>query len=118
VEENKYLYAVSRRDLPPHQQAIQAAHAQVEYTRTRSDKVPEGVIFVWLTVEDKTELFNLISRLSVNDVDTSVYVDPDYEGYNPSALACLLTEHQRFLLSDLPLWKCPKPGVLNCLFNH
>lgn len=113
MENQKYLYAVSRRDLPPHQQAIQSAHAQVEYTRFASDKVDENTVFVWLTVEGKTQLFDVISRLSVNEVDVSVYIDPDYKDYDPSAIACLLTEHQRFLLSDLPLWECPQPGLLS-----
>jgi hypothetical protein len=117
-----YFYAVSRRDLPVHQQAIQSGHAQLEYCRNFG--VPEGEHpnFVWLTVEGKRELLNLASVLGSFGVKVGMFIDPDYPGYDPSALACILTNEQRFLLSDLPLWKCsaeapPKTNFLKSLFR-
>jgi hypothetical protein len=47
--------------------------------------------------------------------------DPDFKGYNPSAISCLLDEEQRDLLSDLPLWKCSPPknrGILGKIWNR
>ena len=104
-----HFYAISRRDLPAHQQAIQSAHAQLEYCRLHG--VPEGEhpSFVWLTVEDKWELLQLATVLSSHDIDVQEFQDPDYKGYDPSAIACLVEGDKRYLLSDFPLWKCREP---------
>jgi len=99
-----YLYGISRKDLPVHQQAIQAAHAQLEYFRTCGNSNMEHPTFVWLTVENRRELLTLHSVLKSFSVVVVPWSDPDYEGYEMSAISCLLTEEQRFLLSDLPLW--------------
>lgn len=103
-----HFYAISRRDLPAHQQAIQAAHAQHEYCRLFPGTVAseEHPAFVWLTVEDKRELFTLHAILQLHGVRVVEFHDPDYEGYDPSAIACLLNQDQRYLLSEYPLWKC------------
>lgn len=96
-----HFYAVSRRDIPVHQQAIQSAHAQlalaIRARRQEIDTVPEeDHPFVWLTVANKMELSQLCSILKAFDVNFSVFHDPDYPGYDPSAIAFLLEEGQRF----------------------
>lgn len=112
-----YFYAISRRDLPVHQQAIQSAHAQLEYCRLFG--TPTGgdhPNFVWLTVGTKRDLLNLAGMLCSFGVDTCLFQDPDYPGYDPSAIACFLQAEQRYYLSDLPLWKCApprRPGLLS-----
>ena len=104
-----YFYAISRRDLPVHQQAIQGAHAQVKYCHwfnTNEGPLDPDVNFVWITVEDRAELLHLYSMLKAHGVHVEEFFDPDYRGYNPSAIACLVPPEKRFLLSHLPLWKC------------
>lgn len=110
----EYFYAISRRDLSISQQAIQCAHAQHEYCRLNPDcLVNEHPTFVWLTVEDKRELLSVHLILVAHGVKVVEFTDPDYEGFNPSAIACLLSEEQRYLLSPLPLWNRPKKGPWN-----
>ena len=104
-----HFYAISRLDLPTHQQAIQSAHAQLEYCREVG--VPEGEhpSFVWLTVEDKWGLLQLATVLLAHDIELVEFHDPDYKGYDPSAIACMVPHESRYLLSHLPLWKCEAP---------
>lgn len=104
-----YFYAISRRDLSISQQAIQCAHAQHEYCRIYPDSLSgEHPNFVWLTVENKKELLYLYSILSAHNVRTVEFTDPDYYGFDPSAISCFLDDSQRYLLSFLPLWNSPK----------
>lgn len=107
-----YLYAISRRNLPVHQQAIQGAHAQLEYVRLNGSLISHPT-FIWLTVSDKTDLLLLQTMLECKGIKVCSFTDPDYPGYDPSAISCLLKEDQRHLLSDLELWKCQevKEGI-------
>ena len=113
----EYFYAISRRDLPTHQQAIQSAHAQLEYCRLRG--VPEGEhpSFVWLTVQERWHLMDLLLSLEYHSVPVVKFYDPDYKGYDPSAIACLVNEEKRYLLSHLPLWKCEAPRKKSGIFS-
>ena len=103
-----YLYAISHRNLPVHQQAIQGAHAQLEYTR-RHGHTENHPTFIWLTVQSKLDLLLLQTMLESKGIKVCEFHDPDFKGYDPSAISCLLDEEQRNLLSDLPLWKCSPP---------
>lgn len=107
-----YLYAISRRNLPVHQQAIQGAHAQLEYVR-KNGSLLKHPTFIWLTVADKTDLLLLQTVLEYKGIRVCSFTDPDYPGYDPSAISCLLREDQRYLLSDLKLWRCQdyKEGI-------
>lgn len=115
-----YLYAISHRNLPVHQQAIQSAHAQLEYTRIFG-QTKEHPTFIWLTVKNKLDLLLLQTMLESKGVEVCEFHDPDFTGYDPSAISCLLTEEQRGLLSDLQLWKCsplePKFGLLGKVWS-
>ena len=104
-----HFYAISRRDLPTHQQAIQSAHAQLEFVRLGGFLPEEHPSFVWLTVEDKWELLQLATMLRSHYINVQEFHDPDYKGYDPSAIACLVEREKRYLLSHLPLWKCGEP---------
>lgn len=114
-----YFYAVSRRDLSLSQQAIQCAHAQHEYCRMHPDSLSgEHPNFVWLTVESKKELLHLYSMLTAHGVAVAEFTDPDYYGFDPSSIACFLEDHQRYLLSYLPLWNpAPKKNRLVRFFE-
>jgi len=107
-----YLYAISRTDLPVHQQAIQSAHAQLEYMRIWGS-LREHPTFVWLTVSSKIELLIIQTLLEGKGIKVCAFTDPDYEGYQTSAISCLLSEDQRHLLSDLKLWNCYPPKKIS-----
>ncbi len=108
----KYFYAISRRDLSISQQAIQCAHAQHEYFRRFDSNFweEEHPTFVWLTAKNKQDLLSIHSILKAHGIDVVEFTDPDYEGFNPSAISCLLSEEERYILSFLPLWNLPKKG--------
>lgn len=115
-----YLYAISHRNLPVHQQAIQGAHAQLEYTR-RCGHTENHPTFIWLTVQSKLDLLLLQTMLESKGIKVCEFHDPDFKGYDPSAISCLLNEEQRSLLSDLPLWKCSPPkrkGILGKILSR
>lgn len=99
-----HFYAISRTDLPLHQQAIQSAHAQLEFARLYPEVLAEEhPPFVWLSVFNQIDLLVLKSMLRSENVTVAEFHDPDYQGYNPSAIACLLPEEKRYLLSGLDL---------------
>jgi hypothetical protein len=100
-----HFYAITRRDLDPAQQAIQAAHAQVEFARVHPDSLAQDhPPFVWLSAENKWELLQLSCVLRSYGLSVVEFHDPDYKGFDPSALACLVDEDHRYLLSEFPLW--------------
>lgn len=119
-----HFYAITRTDLPVQQQAIQSAHAQFEFAR----QIPEILLadhppFVWLEVGSQMELLLIAAMLKSAEVKVVQFHDPDYLGYNPSAIACVLPEEKRYLLAGLPLWKCQpakvkKNGVLGWLLRQ
>lgn len=105
-----HFYAITRSDLPVHQQAIQAAHAQFEFVRQiQSILLADHPPFVWLEVGSQIDLLLVAAMLKTAEVKVVQFHDPDYPGYNPSAIACVLPEEKRYLLSSLPLWKCQSP---------
>lgn len=116
-EDRIHLYGISRRDLPSHQQAIQAAHAQLEYVRTKKMTEGEHPTFVWLTVENRRELMQLAATLKSFGVFVVAWSDEDYAGYEVSAISCALTNENKFLLRDLPLWQCDRKGIFSRLFR-
>ena len=111
-----YFYAISRRDLSPEQQAIQAAHAQLEYVRRFGPAFDEHPTFIFLTAKDTNQLAVTYFILNLSGIKVHHFSDPDYDWGQLTAIAAVLSEEDRHLLSDLPLWKVtPKPGRLNWL---
>lgn len=108
-----YFYAVSRRDLSISQQAIQCAHAQHEHCRLHPGSLEgEHPTFIWLTAANKTELLYIYAVLVSHNVSVTEFTDPDYDGFDPSAISCLLSQEQRYILSILPLWNSRSKGGL------
>lgn len=105
-----YFYAISRRDLSSEQQAIQAAHAVVEYIRCQNPDLPEHPTFIFLTAADTKELVSVYCNLKACGIKVQSFSDPDFDWGNFTAVAALVPEDQRFLLSGYPLWKA-SPAV-------
>jgi hypothetical protein len=49
-----------------------------------------------------------LDTLAQGGISTAQFHEP-YQAWGLTAIACLLTEEQRALVQDLPLWKLPKP---------
>ncbi len=101
------MYAISRRDIPLAQQAIQAGHAAVEYAFSYGRPPDHHPSYVHLTIRDKEDLLGLQQMLHSEGFPTSEFHEP-YKDWGLTAISCLLTEEHRALLSHLRLWK---PGV-------
>lgn len=66
---------MTRQDLPPAAQAVQSAHAAVEYA-ARHPHVA-GCVLVMLTVPDEPSLAMMAARLELYDVDVEQFREPD-----------------------------------------
>lgn len=99
------MYAISHRDIPIAQQAIQAAHAGIEhaylYGRPADQSHPS---YIHLTIPNKVQLEQLREELNSSGILTSEFHEP-YQNWGLTAIACLLTESQRKMMSHLKLWK-------------
>jgi hypothetical protein len=101
-----YLYTISRRDLPLAQQAVQAAHAAIEYARLFMGSETDHPSYIHLTVRDRADLIRVRSLLSDAGPGTAEFHEP-HDGWGLTAVAVLLGEGQRHLLRGLPLWRLP-----------
>ena len=99
-----YLYAISRRDIPLSQQAIQAAHAGIEYARLFT--IQSSPSYIHLTAHDKQELESLRARLHEAGIATAEFHE-SYKDWGLTAIACILTEDTRSVLRGFPLWRLP-----------
>ena len=110
-----FLYGITRRDLPPTHQAIQTAHAQLEFVIRNSQVLPElsreHPSFVWLTVADKWELSLVKLMLENQSLATQSFSDPDYDWGDFTALAAIVPDNLRHLLRHLPLWVPERPKL-------
>lgn len=68
------LYTVTRQDLPLVTQAVQSAHAAVEYA-ARYPGVA-GCVMVMLTVPDEPSLDLLAAKLELSEVDVERFREP------------------------------------------
>lgn len=103
-----YLYAISRRDIPLSQQAIQAAHSGIQYARIYSLETSPS--YIHLTVKNQRQLEHLRARLNLAGIRTAEFHEP-YQDWGLTAISCLLTEADRHHLRGLQLWKLPTQTV-------
>lgn len=105
------MYGIAHRDIPLSQQAIQAAHACLEFALQNGRPSDNHPSLIFLTVRDKPALEKLRSALVQGGIATSAFSEP-YKDWGLTAIACLLSEDQRALLKGLQLWKLPTQGEL------
>lgn len=101
-----YLYSISRRDIPLAQQAIQAAHAGIEFARLFMSESTIHPSYIHLTARNQEHLELLRARLQASGISTAEFHEP-YQDWGLTAIACCLNECQRHLLKGLPLWRLP-----------
>ena len=102
--QKNYLYAITHRDIPLTQQAIQAAHAQVEYAYSHGRPSDHHPSIIHLTVKSQQELERLRGALNLNGIPTAEFHEP-YQDWGLTAIACQLSEEDRHHLSHLQLWR-------------
>lgn len=100
------MYALSRRDIPIAQQAVQAAHAAMEHAYQNGRPADHHPSYVHVTVKDKQQLLHYLSILQQEDISSSEFHEP-YEDWGLTAISCCITQDHRHLFKGLPLWKVP-----------
>lgn len=101
-----YLYTISRRDLPLAQQAIQSAHAALEYAYQFGRPSDFHPSYINLTVRDKYQLEQFRDVLNATGIKTAEFHEP-YMAWGFTAISCCVTEEQRYMFKNLQLWKLP-----------
>ena len=107
--ESSRLYCIVHQDLPLAQQAVQATHAALEHAFVHGRPPTGHPALVVLTVKNQEQLQDLRYFLKQKGIQISDFHE-SYKNWGLTALACLLKEEERSLLSDLPLWKI-KPSL-------
>lgn len=106
VQDTAYLYVIVRSDLSPSQIAVHTSHAVLQAAKdlklTNWDDHPH---FVVCSVKSAEQLLNSSDYLTNNNIDHSVWYEPDFNN-EPMALATtLLSGKTRRLLRKFQLLK-------------
>ena len=83
---------------------MQAAHAALEHAYIFGRPKDVHPSYVHLSVPDKEHLIKLETKLQNLGIECSEFHEP-YKDWGLTAIAVLLTESERHLLSNLPLWR-------------
>ena len=100
------LIVITRRDLSPGQQSIQAAHAAIEFQHEHPEIANNWNTYskylVFLSVENEEELKQLIQKFINYDLQHVVFIEPDID--NQITAVCVEPSIlSRKLTSNLPL---------------
>lgn len=102
------LFLITRRDLDPRHQAVQAAHALQEYNIQHPDQTRlwynQSNTLVFLSVEDEQALGVLLTKARDRLVPVSAFREPDRQ--NELTALALGNEGRRFV-RNLPLALSP-----------
>jgi len=85
---------------------VQAAHAAIEHAYAFGRPVDHHPSYIHLTIRDKFRLEKLRHVLNDAGIETAEFHEP-YQDWGLTAISCVLTEDQRFLLKGLQLWRLP-----------
>ena len=100
------LIVITRRDLSPGYQAIQSAHAAIEFQHEHPEIAKEwntnSKYLIFLSVENEEELQSLLQKIQIKDLKYSVFLEPDI-GNQLTAIALEPTDKSYRLTSNLPL---------------
>lgn len=103
---NKKLIIVTRRDLSLGYQAVQAAHAAIdfqhEYPREANDWHKTSNYLIFLTVADEKQLRLLILQAAKRGIKIKAFREPDINN-ELTAIALEPSEESRKLTSSFPL---------------
>lgn len=100
------LYLISRSDLRPGQQAVQAAHAMRQFAADHPELDKEWFersnTLAFLTVPDERSLVRLIHRAEDRDLRVSLFREPDLDN-SLTAIALEPGQTSQRLCRNLPL---------------
>lgn len=103
---NQKLYVITRRDLSLGQQAVQSAHAAIEFQHEHSEIAKEwntnSKYLVFLCVENEQNLQILLSKIQFKDLKYSLFFEPDI-GNQLTAICIEPGQASKKLVSNLPL---------------
>lgn len=94
------------------QQAIQAAHAAIEYALEHTQSVTQHPSYIHLSALDKNHLLNIKMFLNQHGVSYCEFYEP-YDNWGLTALSCFLSAEEKHLLAHLPLWSASEKKQKN-----
>lgn len=71
------LYVLTRRDLSPSQQAVQAGHAVAEFLLRGPKTVWDNGTLVYLGVQNEYDLKRWCHKLNLKEISYSLFREPD-----------------------------------------
>lgn len=99
-----YLVSVTRQDLPTGVQAVQSAHAYINFTQEHPDitkKWFEESNYLWMaSVKDEFELEDLAHKFEENNIKISRFYEPDLNS-QLTAIAIEPSDYTRKIASKL-----------------
>ena len=108
IKNNSKLYVVVREDLDINYQAVQAAHAGIQFQHEHPIIAKEwhnkSKYLIHLSIKDEERLSDLISKAQSKGIKVSVFIEPDIEN-QITAVAFEPSDKSKRLLSNLPLAK-------------
>ena len=108
ITEKSKLYLVTRKDLSAGQQLAQTCHSLAQFSYDYPEDFREWVeksnYIVVLSTENEESLKDIINQLKDNDLDHSVFVEPDLDNQVTAlAISPKHTDWASRYLSSLPL---------------
>lgn len=105
---NQKLRVITRRDIPLSYQAVQSAHAgiqfQHEHPELAKDWYSNSNYLIFLSTEDEESLKTLIRKANSKNITLSIFREPDINN-EITAIALEPCEESRKLSSGLPLMR-------------
>ena len=100
------LIVITRRDLSPGYQAVQAAHAAIEFQHEHPEIAKEWNTYskylIFLTVENEHQLNRFLDKIKFYELKYTLFFEPDI-GNQLTAIALEPSERAGKLTSNLPL---------------
>jgi hypothetical protein len=100
-----YIYILTRADLPPTDQAIQACHAGMEICKKHPTDHPERLVM--LSVPDQDHLLSWSDRLHRAGIEHACFEEPDHDR-SWTALATAPIQGGLKMFGSLPLWEASR----------
>ena len=106
ISSTEKLRVITRRDLPIAYQAIQSAHASIDFQHQHPVEAKEwqtqSNYLAFLTVADEDQLIKLITKAILMGIKHTVFREPDI-GNEITAVALEPTETSKKITSSCPL---------------
>lgn len=100
------LIVITRRDLSPGYQAVQSAHAAIEFQHEHPEIAKNwnthSKYLVFLTVENEKVLYQYLEKIKFYDLNYTIFTEPDIDN-QLTAIAIEPGERTQKLTSRLPL---------------